>query len=364
MVSRRRIAEEPFIRAALFEGLEPYLAPRDGELLELSRVAGIVGNADSEAEVSLNEVARIMETIAAKLDEPGFAIRLAQSYPVGGSGAFGYILINAKTVRDAIKAIVRYCAIVVRPIHIDFAEREDGGELRWSYPNTLREYHGQYNLFTATLIILRLRRSLGEGWGPQRVEFQHRDPGLDAAMRNVIGSNVAFSRPLNRIIFRPHVLEQATHQADARLFGVVKQLGDILLEAKGQANDLPSRVRAEILDHLGVIPPTATSISESMRLSPGALARRLSRAGTNFTKLLGEARRDAAERYLRDTDLPLTDIAFMLGFSELSAFTRAATQWFGMPPRAYREHLHGRNAVATGGPPASPKPGQNHKNAG
>ena len=62
---------------------------------------------------------------------------------------------------------------------------------------------------------------------------------------------------------------------------------------------------------------------------------------TTFEDEVGRVRRSLAERYLRDSNMPLTEIALLLGFSELSAFTRAARGWFGMPQQQQRQQQRG-----------------------
>ena len=74
-----------------------------------------------------------------------------------------------------------------------------------------------------------------------------------------------------------------------------------------------------------------------MRMSPRSLQNRLAQHNTTFERVLSDTRRSLAERYLRDSDIPLTEIAFLLGFSEQSAFTRAARAWFGCPPSQLRK---------------------------
>jgi len=76
--------------------------------------------------------------------------------------------------------------------------------------------------------------------------------------------------------------------------------------------------------------------------TPRQLQTELKRHDTSFDEVLTRTRRALAERYLRDSDLPLTEIALMLGFSELSAFTRAARNWLGMPPSQWRQQVRDR----------------------
>ena len=72
-------------------------------------------------------------------------------------------------------------------------------------------------------------------------------------------------------------------------------------------------------------------------MSSRALQRELEKANTSFRDLVDETRKSMARQYLADTSLPLTEIAFMLGFSELSAFSRAARSWFGVSPSELRK---------------------------
>jgi AraC-like DNA-binding protein len=71
-------------------------------------------------------------------------------------------------------------------------------------------------------------------------------------------------------------------------------------------------------------------------LSPRQLRRQLAQANTTFRDLLYETRKSMAAHYINETALSMTEIAFLLGFSELSAFSRAAKKWFGRTPRELR----------------------------
>lgn len=100
-----------------------------------------------------------------------------------------------------------------------------------------------------------------------------------------------------------------------------------------------AQARRAIVDQLETGDARLKTVAERLGISPAVLQARLADADTNFEALLVETRRGLAESYLRDTELPLTEIALLLGFSELSAFTRAAHRWFGAPPSARRATL-------------------------
>ena len=72
-------------------------------------------------------------------------------------------------------------------------------------------------------------------------------------------------------------------------------------------------------------------------MSPRTLHRRLEDEGTSFRQVLGEVRRELAARHLSERQLAISEIAFLLGFSEPSAFHRAFKRWTGHAPLTYRE---------------------------
>ncbi|MEM9632738.1 MAG: helix-turn-helix transcriptional regulator [Pseudomonadota bacterium] len=98
-----------------------------------------------------------------------------------------------------------------------------------------------------------------------------------------------------------------------------------------------SRIANEVASNLSHGACTLPQISAKLGMSQRAVQRLLEKEGTSFRKLSEEIRRSAAERYLRSTDLPMKEIAYLLGFSELSTFSRAVKTWFGVSPRKVRE---------------------------
>lgn len=94
----------------------------------------------------------------------------------------------------------------------------------------------------------------------------------------------------------------------------------------------------------GVTSPRSVAVEAGMSVS--ALNRRLKAEGTSFQRLLDDTRRCIAPRYLFESSLKLTDIAARVGYSELSAFSRAARRWFGASPRAFRRRTPSLDATA------------------
>jgi len=76
-----------------------------------------------------------------------------------------------------------------------------------------------------------------------------------------------------------------------------------------------------------------------LNMSSRNLARKLADEGQSFKGLLTEVRRELAEKYIRDRSLTLTEISFLLGFAEMSSFSRAYKGWSGSSPSAHRQSI-------------------------
>ena len=103
--------------------------------------------------------------------------------------------------------------------------------------------------------------------------------------------------------------------------------------------DIVNRTRAAIIDGLGSGLVTETSVAESLHMTPRNLHRKLQKEDTAFKALMTEIRRDLAQQYIKDRSKTLTEIAFLLGFSEVSSFSRAYKGWNGQPPSETRQAL-------------------------
>ena len=107
--------------------------------------------------------------------------------------------------------------------------------------------------------------------------------------------------------------------------------------AKLDQDHITQKVKATIIDQLPSGSATDEIVARALYMSSRKLQRQLQRAGTTFNTLLNEIRQDLAQKYLREEDTSMTEIAFLLGFSESSAFSRAFKRWVGVSPSEYRK---------------------------
>ena len=103
-----------------------------------------------------------------------------------------------------------------------------------------------------------------------------------------------------------------------------------------KCHSLVQQVRNQISQSLSEGVPTIFDTAQQLGMSGRTLQRRLSKHGYSFQTLVDESRRQLSEQLLQETEYSLSEIAFMTGYSEQSAFTRAFKRWAGQTPRSYR----------------------------
>ncbi len=281
---------------------------------------------------------RLFDLAAAATGQPDFAIQYTQGFRTQSSGLFGDILRSAATVRAMLQAFVDYYPVYSLPMERDYSEEGGVGRLTWRYPATIGVSHVQYNVFVATALVERIRRTREHtpNWVPLSVKLDHIAPDCPDALRRVFGSRLTFEADVNAISIDTAKLAMPLAKANPSRFALNVDLARRWIEEMRIEADTAAQTQRLIESRLGSEPTDLESLAAALGLSPRALQWRLGRTGTTFERLLSEARRHAAERLLANTDRSLTLISYDLGFSNPSAFTRAAQRWFGKSPREVR----------------------------
>jgi AraC-like DNA-binding protein len=105
----------------------------------------------------------------------------------------------------------------------------------------------------------------------------------------------------------------------------------------------PAALRASVENEIAPLLPhgkaRASEIARKLGMSQRTLARRLAAEGSSLTAILDEMKYDLAKRYLTEADLPITTIAWLLGYREVSAFTHAFKRWTGEAPKQARINM-------------------------
>ena len=197
--------------------------------------------------------------------------------------------------------------------------------------------HRQAVEFKAAFILAGCRTWVDPGFRPLEMRFAHPRAASRALFARYFGCPVAFGAEATEMLLDPAQLALPLRGADRHLLALLERLGEAMLAARGEG---PARLRARaerlVLERLPKGAPTASEVAAALGLGERTFARRLGDEGVAFRSLVEEVRARAARSYLRDPELPLAQIAYLLGYSEQSAFTSAFRRWTGTSPGRYR----------------------------
>jgi AraC-like DNA-binding protein len=173
-------------------------------------------------------------------------------------------------------------------------------------------------------------------FAPLAVYFKHAARGDASVYETHFGCPVRFESGRDALLVSEDHLDAPNRLGDETVVSFFDRHLEQELAARAIDDGLEHRVRRAVASVLSEGVPTLSAIASELGLGSRTLQRRLSDSGLSFQGVVDMARRELAQRLLRETDYSLAEIAFLTGFSEQSGFTRAFRRWAGQTPRSYR----------------------------
>ncbi|MNF88289.1 HTH-type transcriptional regulator VirS [compost metagenome] len=187
---------------------------------------------------------------------------------------------------------------------------------------------------------LLLKGLLGRHWQPVSICFTHAPPLTSDLHQRLFGDMVQFNSTLDGIVFQSQQLDAELSGADPMMM----RHAQLYLEQLRA--ELAITFAEKVRQIIWVLLPgglcNADQVASDLNLIRRTLDRRLAREGETFLSLRDQVRSELAVRYLENPGVALSEIASVLGFSELSAFSRWFSQRFGCCPSAWRVERHQR----------------------
>lgn len=168
---------------------------------------------------------------------------------------------------------------------------------------------------------------------PKLVHFTHDDPGYSAECERVFGAPVVFGAKWNALLIDKAFLSLKQPSTNRYVFGLLSQRAEALLKSLEGSNTTRGQVESLLIPILHTGEPSVERIAEKLGLSRPTLYRKLKAESTTFEKLLDELRHKMALHYLDGKKVSINETAYLVGFSDPSAFSRAFKRWTGMSPR-------------------------------
>lgn len=327
----------PRISAVAADGVLGLIGQYGGDadrILGTARLA-LTDIANPDASLDLRSYCAMFEQAARQTGVDDFGLRFGRHYQLERMGPLGQLIVNAPTLGAALHHLCKYFAAVQE--HSTLTLRTQGHLLSLEYQIRDGRIASRRQDAELSIAIFNniFRRCFGPSWSPEEIHFEHLRAAEPLAHERLLNAPVYFAQTRNAILFRPECLHRPMPGADiSQLPALAATLQSRAAQAR--AHDLTGLVVAEIREALAEGDAGIARIAARLGLSEAKLYRRLAAAGVDFSALTQTIRLELSLAYAAQPHIPLTEIAALLGYCELSAFSRAFKRWTGMAPATYR----------------------------
>lgn len=266
--------------------------------------------------------------------DPNLALHAVEALPFGAYRVIDFMASSAATVGEAFRKVSDYFPLinttVALPVTVAEAEVSFAIVPTPGSPAVARPYAE----YTLAACYLRIRNAVGD-FAPLRVEFPHEAPADPSEHERVFRAPVRFRCERPRLVLSRKTWDRPNARPNPGLCAVLEDHAKRLLSEVPHGG-FAEEIRKTTLAQLRGGTPTLEHVARTLGMSGRTLQRRLREDGTSFADLLDELRRGMAQAYLADPRVSISEVSYLLGFSEQSAFQRAFKRWTGQTPLAFR----------------------------
>jgi AraC-like DNA-binding protein len=294
---------------------------------------------DKRASLVARDQVRFLDIVADALGDDLFGFHLARDLELREAGLLYYVMASSETVLEAVQRSVRYWSIVNEGIlqHCTVGRNLD---LTLHYVGSSRHLDRHHTECWAALVVRVLRQLTSLRLSPLRVRFVHPRATCPAELAGYFGGAVEFGARTDDIRFAGSVGDTPIIGADPYLNRVlVGYCEEALAHRRPVRGSFRSRTQNAIVPLLPHGEARAPEVASRLGLSERTFARKLATEGVTFSTLLDQLKLDLSNRYLADADTSISQVAWLVGYQEVSAFSKAFKRWTGRSPREVRQGL-------------------------
>lgn len=310
---------------------------------ELAAVSGIEAAdlRDPDGRVPQNAWIALWEAIDARPEAREFGIMLGRAVTVQTLGVVGYAMQHAPDVRNAFACLTRFRTLIGDAASPDIEESAEHVVFRKVEPPRIARLAAlSLTVPIGTLTLLQELTGLSaDSVVAIEAAFQHPPPPDVARVRDVVRAKLTFNAPETRLVLPKALFDRPLRRPDPNLFAYLERHAAALEARVRVSGTLKDRVKQQLIERLRDGEPEQREIARALGLSERTLQRRLKAEDATFASLLDQVREELARMYLGDANLAVFEVAYLLGFSEPSAFNRAFKRWTGDAPRDFRQRL-------------------------
>lgn len=324
------------IQASALQGIEPQLEAYGAEPeLWLARYGLSLSQLhEPDSSIGLRTFVTLLQDSAEALQCPDFGIRLGVRQDFRILGALGLLLQNCETPREALSCARGFMWFHNQGEYWDYSQQGD-----WAYLARIDLFHDlhdtrQYKELSLSTCLQLCRLLIGSRFQAERIEFKHAPQMPIAHYEKHLKTRVVFNSEYDQLVVAAHYLDEPINEAKLSL----KQLATRYLASWDRHQpSLLIRVSNLIQQSLPNQQPSIDHIANLMGLSRRTLQRHLAAQGVVFKQLLLDIRMKTACWYLASSAIDITLLSQVLGYQDVSGFSRAFRQYHGLSPLQWRQ---------------------------
>jgi AraC-like DNA-binding protein len=295
---------------------------------------------DPDCRIPFAQIVSLYETGAQLTGDSFFGLHVGETVNPSAFDVVGFSALNSATLGEAFDRVQRYHSIWTDGADFTIHATQPVSSIVYTYCDASITEHRQDSEMTLATVVSLCRRVAVPDWTPLAVEFQHQAPTDSSELLRVFRCEIRFSQPANRLLFDSTTLALPIDKADPALIAVLDRHAHELLSRFPPHHSLLDQVRSIIARELNGGDASLERIAQQLGLSPRTLQRKLQELDTTHNELLDQARHELAVTYLREQEMAICEVAYLLGFSEPSSFHRAFKRWTGKTPKEFRSSVN------------------------
>ncbi len=290
---------------------------------------------DPDGRVPLDVLYAYLELVSARSGDEHAGLRLAHGLDVESFDALGLLAVSSRDLGEGLAHTIRYQRVFAEGERYELERAGDDVHVRYAPWGPVRPAHVVMADMFARDLAVNTSMITGGPIEGVRVRLRRGAPSDHARWRALLGVPAELGAPIDEVIFPCAAMDTPIVRADPMIARFFERYLDERLARLPGSSPL-SRARAAIEELLPTGTMALAEVARRMRTSPRTLQRRFADEGTSLTELVESVRR-ARALALVEAGASLAEIAWLLGYSEPSAFHRAFRRWTGTSPLAWRQ---------------------------
>jgi AraC-like DNA-binding protein len=292
------------------------------------------GEEPSGKRARFDQYDRALASAAELVGNPALGLRIAEQLHPSHVGSLGYAWLASSSLATALHRLQRFHRVLNDSLQLWVREDDDRLTVGASLNRVplCPEILGDVQIGS---LFLFCKLNFGTQLRPLNVSLRRQRPEQASEWDAFFDVTVRFDEPHNSITFRGKDAHKTLTGSNRELAYAHENMLEHYL-ARQDRTRVTGRVRAILIEQLPSGSPSADRVAAELNMNTRTLHRKLASDDTSFRALLAEVRRDLSRQYVSASQHDITEIAFMLGYSDSSSFSRAFRSWFGKSPREAR----------------------------